>query len=69
VKWHDLYGAMAKPLVKRGVIHDETLTPADDAALEEIAKVLPGGKSFAPAQIGGLYVLPPPSLLFSLVIS
>ncbi|KAK9311145.1 hypothetical protein V1524DRAFT_77288 [Lipomyces starkeyi] len=53
VKWHDLYGAMAKTLVKRGAIHDETLTPADDAALEEMAKVLQGVKSYVPAELGG----------------
>ncbi|OKL61987.1 hypothetical protein UA08_02549 [Talaromyces atroroseus] len=53
VKWHDLFGAMAKTLVKRGVIHDESLTQADDAALEQMAPVLQGVKSFVPAEIGG----------------
>ncbi|KAE8550528.1 hypothetical protein EYB25_006755 [Talaromyces marneffei] len=53
VKWHDLYRAFSKRLLERGVIDDDTITPADDAALEEIATVLRRRKSFVPAEIGG----------------
>ncbi|KAL3704894.1 hypothetical protein TMatcc_008566 [Talaromyces marneffei ATCC 18224] len=53
VKWHDLYRVFSKRLLERGVIDDDTITPADDAALEEIATVLRRRKSFVPAEIGG----------------
>lgn len=53
VKWHDLYRAMAKRLLERKVIDDDTITPADDAALEGMAEVLLGNPSFVPAEIGG----------------
>lgn len=56
MKWHDLYRAFSKRLLERGVIDDDTITPADDAALEEIATVLRRRKSFVPAEIGGRYV-------------
>lgn len=56
VKWHDLYRAFSKRLLERGVIDDDTITPADDAALEQMATVLKGVKSFVPAEIGGRYV-------------
>ncbi|GAM38528.1 hypothetical protein TCE0_033f09318 [Talaromyces pinophilus] len=53
VKWHDLYRAFSKRLLERGVIDDDTIMPADDAALEQMAPVLKGMKSFVPAEIGG----------------
>ena len=56
VKWHDLYCAFSKRLLERGVIDDGTITPADDAALEQMATVLKGSPSFVPAEIGGRYV-------------
>jgi hypothetical protein len=56
VKWHDLYRALSKRLLERDVIDDDTITPANDAALEEMATVLKGMKSFVPAEIGGRYV-------------
>lgn len=62
MKWHDLYRAFAKRLIDRDVIDDDIITPADDAALEQMATVLRGVKSFVPAEIGGRYVY----LLFSL---
>lgn len=55
VKWHDLYRALSKRLLERNVIDDDPITPADDAALEQMATVLKGMKSFVPAEIGGRY--------------
>lgn len=53
VAWDDLYAAMAKALAKRGVIKSDTVSFADDSALEKMAAALDCSKPFVEVQVGG----------------
>lgn len=54
VAWADLYAAIAAGLAKRGVIDDETVIPATDQALKEMATGLGCPKEYVALQLGGM---------------
>ena len=51
--WDDLYTAMAKALVKRGLIDNASVETADQAALERMAEALGCPVEYVPVQVGG----------------
>jgi hypothetical protein len=53
VAWSEIYSAMAKALMKRGVIESAEVKRADDAALEKMAQALECPKELVAVQIGG----------------
>ena len=53
VAWKDIYAAMAKSLVQRKVIDQETVTKADDAAIVKMALALQCPKELVSVQLGG----------------
>jgi hypothetical protein len=53
VAWSDIYSAMAKALVKRGVIESADVRKPDGAALEKMAQALECPEKLVAVQIGG----------------
>lgn len=53
VAWDDLYSAMAKSLVQRGVIGSDDVPLADESALEKMAAALGAPKAFVAPSLGG----------------
>ncbi|KAH8811015.1 hypothetical protein F5884DRAFT_842916 [Xylogone sp. PMI_703] len=54
IAWDDLYANIATSLVKRNVIEDSSVIPADASALEGMGKALGCPKEYVQIQIGGL---------------
>ena len=54
VAWNEIYTAIAAVLVKRGVLDDETVVPATDQALDDMAAGLGYPKELVPMALGGL---------------
>ena len=54
VAWTDIYAAMARALAQRGVVDDDTVTPASDEVRGEMGKALGYPKQLVGLQIGGL---------------
>jgi len=54
VAWADLYAAMAKGLAKRGAIDNDSVTPASDQALGNMALALGCPKELVALQLGGM---------------
>lgn len=54
VAWNDLYAAMSKRLFERGLVDDEKVHDADEAALAQMAKGLECGPEMVSLQMGGL---------------
>lgn len=57
VAWTDIYKAMARPLLQRGVIDDVDVHELSDDALEQISKALGCEKEVVPVQMGGKYAV------------
>lgn len=53
VAWDDLYSAMAKAMVNKGVIADEIVDLANDTVLEKMGEALGSPKEFVRVQLGG----------------
>ncbi|POS73851.1 hypothetical protein DHEL01_v207756 [Diaporthe helianthi] len=53
VAWDDLYKAMAAALAKRNVIADDSVVPANQGILEQMAEALECTPDFVPVQLGG----------------
>ncbi|KAJ3525582.1 hypothetical protein NM208_g5251 [Fusarium decemcellulare] len=53
VAWDDIYSGFAKALATRGVVDDETVRDADDAALDGMAAALDCSRDFVNVQLGG----------------
>ena len=53
VAWDDIYARMAVTLAKRGVVDDENVGTADDAALGMMAQGLECPKQIVHVQLGG----------------
>ncbi|KAJ5819155.1 hypothetical protein N7474_004746 [Penicillium riverlandense] len=51
--WNDIYGAMAKGLVKRQIVDTESVQVADDAALQQMGEALGCPKEMVPLFLGG----------------
>lgn len=51
--WDDLYARMAVALAKRGVVEDEQVRLADDAALETMSRGLNCPKAYVRVQLAG----------------
>ena len=54
VAWADIYAAVARALAKRGAVDDDTVKPATDDVLGEMAKALGCPKQLVGLQLGGL---------------
>lgn len=54
VAWADLYAAMAASLAKRGVIDSNSVVPASDQALGDMAAALGCPKELVALQLGGM---------------
>lgn len=53
VAWDDLYSAMAAALFGRGIIEDESVKTADEAALKKMGEALGCPPQLVPVQLGG----------------
>jgi hypothetical protein len=53
VHWNDIYRAFAVALAKRGVVDDDVVKQADDAALTQMAEALGVPESFVAVMLGG----------------
>ncbi|TEA16010.1 hypothetical protein C8034_v001041 [Colletotrichum sidae] len=53
VQWNDLYRAMAKALLKRGVVPTDEVIPADENSLKAMAKGLDGDLSLVEMHLAG----------------
>lgn len=51
--WDDLYARMAVALAKKGIIEDEQVKLADDAALESMSRGLNCPKAYVRVQLAG----------------
>ena len=54
VAWDDIYAAMAKALVKRGVVDSEVVERADEQVMERMGEGMECPGAFVPMQLGGL---------------
>ncbi|KEF55092.1 uncharacterized protein A1O9_08745 [Exophiala aquamarina CBS 119918] len=54
VAWVDLYAAMATSLAKRGIIDNDSVAPASDKALGDMATALGCTKELVALQLGGM---------------
>jgi hypothetical protein len=53
VAWDDIYGHMAAALTKKGIVEDEVVTLADNAALEAMSRGLNCPKALVRVQLAG----------------
>jgi len=57
IVWDDLYSAMAKGLVNRGIVENDSVEDADEAALTNMGKALQCPKDFVGVQLSGMCTL------------